>query len=240
VHRRYTAVAVALAVLLAGVGVGAALDTDQEPTTTSAGNNGGTVAVGASGSAAADPDRAVVTVAVVTTGDTATAVRDQLATDADGMRAALREAGVTDDQIRTTSYGISQTYESRESEIPRYRGVHGFRVTLDDIEAVGTVVDAAVAGGASRVERVQFTLSEEREREVRAAALADAMANARAQADALADAGDLRLDGVVDVSTTQGYGGPVAFESAADGARTSFETGPVSVTVRVQVTYAAA
>ena len=235
-HRRYTAVAVALVVLLAGVGVGAALDTDQEPTTTSAGNNGGTVAVGASGSAAADPDRAVVTVAVVTTGDTATAVRDQLATDADGMRAALREAGVTDDQIRTTSYGISQTYESRESEIPRYRGVHGFRVTLDDIEAVGTVVDAAVAGGASRVERVQFTLSEEREREVRAAALADAMANA----DALADAGDLRLDGVVDVSTTQGYGGPVAFESAADGARTSFETGPVSVTVRVQVTYAAA
>lgn len=238
-HRRYIAVAVALVVLLAGVGVGAALGTDQEPIQTTTVTDGATVAVGASGSAAADPDRAVVTVAVIATSDTATAVRDQLAADADGMRTALREAGVADDQVRTMSYGISQTYESRESETPRYRGVHGFRVTLDDIEAVGTVVDAAVAGGASQVERVQFRLSEKREREVRAAALADAMANARAQADALADAGDLTLDGVVDVSTSQGYGSLVAFESTADSARTSFETDPVSVTVQVQVTYAA-
>lgn len=235
-NRRYVAVALAAVVLLAGVGVGAALANTQESTPEE--TDGSTVAVGASGSAAADPDRALVFVAVVATGDTATDVRDQLATDADGMRAALREAGVADDQVRTASYSISQTYESRETETPRYRGYHGFQVTLDDIESVGAVVDAAVSGGASQVERVQFTLSEEREREVRAAALSDAMANADAQAAALADAGDLTLGGVTAVSTSQGYGGPV-FESAADGARTSFETGPVSVTVQVQVTYAA-
>ncbi|MFC7176247.1 SIMPL domain-containing protein [Halosegnis marinus] len=240
-ERTIAVVAVALAVLLAGVGAAAALGgTNSVQTPTAAAGDGSTVSVGASGSAEAAPDRAVVRIAVVATGDTADEARERLAENVSGMRDALRDAGVEDAQVRTTNYDLSENYQARENpDAPGYRAYHGFQVTLDDIDTVGTVIDAAVDGGATRVENVRFTLSDERARELRNEALNDAMTNARAQAETLADAGDLTLGGVHSVATSQGYyGGPVAYETAdAGGARTSVESGPVSVQVQVQVTY---
>lgn len=237
-RRSYAVVAVALAVLLAGAGVAAALGGTtgaSQPTT----DGTSTITVGASGSAETTPDRAVLRVAVVTTGDSATEVREQLAENVSAMRDALAEAGVNDAQIRTARYDLSQNYEARENpEAPEYRGYHGFHITLNDTDAVGTVIDAAVEGGATRVEDVRFTLSEEQSRELRSEALEDAMSNARGQAATLAGASDLTLDGVADVSTTEGYGGPVAYRAAtADAGGTSVESGPVSVNVQVQVTF---
>jgi uncharacterized protein YggE len=237
-RRSYAVVAVALAVLLAGAGVAAALGGTtgaSQPTTDGA----STITVGASGSAETTPDRAVVQVAVVTTADSATAARERLASNVSAMREALAEAGVDDAQIRTTRYDLSQNYEARENpSAPDYRGYHGFQITLNEIDSVGTVIDAAVEGGATRVENVRFTLSEERSRELRTEALEDAMSNARGQASTLADASNLALDGVADVSTTEGYGGPVPYRvEAADAGGTSVESGPVSVNVQVQVTF---
>ena len=237
-RRSYAVVAVALVVLLAGAGVAAALGGTtgaSQPTTDGA----STITVGASGSAQTAPDRAVVRVAVVTTADSATETRERLAANVSAMRDSLAEAGVDDSQIRTTRYDLSQNYEARDNpEAPDYRGYHGFQITLNDTDEVGTVIDAAVEGGATRVENVQFTLSEERTRELRSEALEDAMSNARGQASTLAGASDLTLDGVADVSTTQGYGGLVAYQAAtADAGGTSVESGPVSVNVQVQVTF---
>lgn len=237
-RRSYAAVAAALAVLLVGGGVAAALGGTtgaSQPTTDGA----STITVGASGSAETTPDRAVVRVAVVTTADSATEARDRLASNVSAMRDALAEAGVDDAQIRTTRYDLSQNYEARENpSAPDYRAYHGFQITLNDTDAVGTVIDAAVEGGATRVENVRFTLSEERSRELRSEALEDAMSNARGQASTLAGASGLALDGVADVSTTERYGGPVAYQTAAgDAAGTSVESGPVSVNVQVQVTF---
>lgn len=237
-QRSYAVVAVALAVLLAGAGVAAALGGTtgaSQPTT----DGTSTITVGASGSAETTPDRAVLRVAVVTTGDSATEVREGLAANVSSMRDALAEAGVDDAQIRTARYDLSQNHEARENpNAPEYRGYHGFQITLNDTDAVGTVIDAAVEGGATRVEDVQFTLSEEQSRELRSEALEDAMSNARGQATTLAGASDLTLDGVADVSTTERYGGPVAYQAAtADAGGTSVESGPVSVSVQVQVTF---
>lgn len=237
-RRSSAVVAVALAVLLVGAGAAAAIGGTtgaSQPTTDGA----STITVGASGSAEAAPDRAVLRVAVVTTADSATTAREQLASNVSAMRDALAEAGVDDTQIRTARYDLSQNYEARENpSAPDYRGYHGFQITLNDTDAVGTVIDAAVEGGATRVEDVRFTLSEERSRELRSEALEDAMANARGQASTLAGASDLTLDGVADVSTTDGYGGPVAYRvEAGDAAGTAVESGPVSVNVQVQVTF---
>lgn len=237
-RRSSAVVAVALAVLLAGAGVAAALggtaDVSQ-PTTDGA----STITVGASGAAEATPDRAVLRVAVVSTADSATEARERLAANVSAMRDALADAGVDDAQIRTVRYDLSQNYEARKNpDAPDYRGYHGFRITLNDTAAVGTVIDAAVDGGATRVEDVRFTLSEERTRELRSEALRDAMTNARGQAATLADASNLTLAGVADVSTTERYGGPVAYRvEAGDAGGTAVESGPVSVTVQVQVTF---
>jgi uncharacterized protein YggE len=235
-------VAVAVAVLLAGGGLAAAVSSNDQPAqpATQQSSDAPTVTVTGVGDAEAAADRAVVAVTVEATADSASEVREALATDADGMRGALADAGIDGDQLRTARYDISRNYESRENpDAPAYRGQHSFEIRLSDTDAVGTAIDAAVDGGASYVENVRFTLSEEARQELRTQALAEAMETARGEAETLADNGGLELTGTADISTTTDYNRPVAYaaDSGGAGAATSIDAGPVSVSVTVQVTY---
>jgi uncharacterized protein YggE len=203
-----------------------------------------TISVSASGEAEAEPDQAVLRVAVLARADDANAVREQIAENVTQMREALRDAGLSDDRIRTTSFRIEQEYreENGERRPAGFRGIHALEITLSNVSRAGTVVDTAVENGADRVDGVELTLSEERRREVRADALRDAMENARANADVIAESANLTLEGVHTAAT-----GDVRFDSvraetveadtAAGQARTEIESGPVTVSAQVQVTY---
>jgi len=205
----------------------------------------GRIDVAADGEAAASPDRATIRVAVTASGSNAQAVGDDLAAADDSLRAGLTEWGLTEEDIRTVRYDVSETYESRENpERQRYRGVHQYAIELDDVDAVGEVIDVAIDSGADEVQRIEFGLSDEREAEVRERALQNAMTNARADADVLANASDLTIDGVHAVST--GGSGVTPYrvadaaaltEGDAGGASTGIETGDVSVRVSVNVVY---
>lgn len=207
------------------------------PTNGSAGTT--TVQVAATGTVEVDPDQAVLRVAVTATAPNATAVRDRLAANVSSMRAALADAGVPDDQIRTVAFDIRQEPPDPEEPGPvRFRGVHAFEITVSNVSRVGTVLDAAVTGGANQVDQVAFTLSEATRREARADALREAVNDARADAETVTDAAGLALVGVRAISTGEADVGPVRFEAAeatADG--TEVSPGPVTVTARVQVTY---
>ncbi|UPW02159.1 SIMPL domain-containing protein [Halorussus gelatinilyticus] len=213
--------------------------TDQTNGTDRSGNS--TISVSASGQVEAEPDQAVLQVAVLASGDDANAVREQVAQNVTRMREALRNAGIADDQIRTVQYSIDQQYreENGERRPDGFQGVHAFEITLSNVSRAGPVIDAAVSNGADRVQSVQLTLSEERRREVRADALRNAMDNARADADVIAESANLTVSGVHTVST-----GDVGFSSvraealtAQSDAGTQIESGPVTVTAQVSVTY---
>ncbi|UPV76104.1 SIMPL domain-containing protein [Halorussus limi] len=238
---------VGVALLLVTAGCAGSLDpaasanaqTDQTNQTDSSGE---TIAVSASGQAEAEPDQAVLQVAVLASGDDANAVRERLAQNATRMQRALRNAGVAEDQIRTVQYGIDQQYREEDGERRPvgFQGVHAFEITLSNVSRAGPVIDAAVSNGADRVDSVQLTLSEERRREVRADALRNAMENARADAGVLAESANLTVTGVHTVSTGDVGFSPVRAEAltaqSAD-AGTQIESGPVTVTAQVSVTY---
>lgn len=235
--RTPTPLAVVLAALLVTAGalavtVPGALADDH------AGGDAATIDVSATGTATAEPDRALVYVSVVATADDAATARERVAADANAMRDALRAAGVADEQVRSVGYSLGEEYR-RDDEPRRYRAVHRYEVTLTDLDATGAVVDLAVENGANRVESVRFTLSEDARQELRADALADAMTNARAQADAVAAAADLSVAHVAHVSTGLQYGYPVYADAARaeGGASTTFDTGSVDVTATVSATY---
>jgi len=237
-----TVVGVAVLVATAGFAgaVGPSLTSADVP---QADGGGQTIDVTASGQAQAEPDQAVLQVAVVATGDDANTVRERLAENASRMQAALTDLGVPDDQIRTVAFNIDQRHD-RETPVDRpqgFAGVQAFEVTLSNVSRAGAVIDAAVANGANRVGGVELTLSEDRRREVRADALRDAMDNARSDADVLAESADLSITGVHSVST-----GDVSFQpfrtetleaDAGGGAGTTIDSGPVTVSAQVQVTF---
>lgn len=239
-------VGVALLLVLAGCSAGSPTTGTKSTPETGA---EGTIRVSGAGSATADPDQAIVRVAVTATAREAVAVRRQLADNASRLRAALEELGLAESQITTTHYDLDRDLRrpEREGEKPRvrYRGSHRFAITLNRTDRVGAVIDTAVRNGATDVDDVRFTLSTPRRRQLERSARRSAMIDARQQARQYAAAANITITGVKVISTgSRQAPRPVArtatatpAPTASAGADTDVEGGPVTVVVTVRVSY---
>ncbi|AZH26188.1 SIMPL domain-containing protein [Haloplanus aerogenes] len=225
--------------------------TDRTPATPASDS---TIRVAGSGSADAEPNQAVVRVAVVAVGPDAATARQRLAENTSRMRTALSEIGIGEDRITTRRYDIYQDRRRprEEGAEPRvqYRASHDFEITVTDPDRVGEVIDTSVRNGASEINDVSFTLSTERRRQLQQRARSAAMADARAKARALAADANLTVTGVRVIRTTS-RGVPRYADAGAGGAMTEtpvataappsdLESGPVTVTTTVEVVYEAA
>ena len=234
---------VGIALLLATAGfAGSLAPTGEASAQTEQVNATKTISVAATGQAVAEPDQAIVQVAVVASANDADVVRERLARNASNATEALRQLGIGDDQIRTVAYRIDQAYREEGGErVPDgFEGYHAFEITASNASRAGEIIDAAVSNGADRVEGVELTLSEERRREVRSEALRDALENARTNAEVIASSTNLSIVGVHSATTADLDFSPARAEltqAAADGGATTIESGPVTVTAQVQVTY---
>ncbi|MGB9986762.1 SIMPL domain-containing protein [Salarchaeum japonicum] len=218
-----------LAVLVATAGcLGGVQAASSDDTTTK------TIDVSGSETIYATPDQVVLHIAVEATGDSASDVRDQLDAGAADLTSSLESQGVASEDIVKSRYDLAvRDRESGET----YRGVHAFRVTSDDVENAGFLVDVALSNGANRVDGVQFTLSEETRADLHRQALAAAVADARGDADALADAANLSVTGVQAVSTSDvNY----VYSGSVSTASTEIRESSVAVTATVSVTVTAA
>lgn len=234
--RTFTAIALAGLLLLAGcsaapVDTAAAAPVEGDETT---------IVTTGSGSVAAQPDTAVLLLAVVATSDSADAARADAAERTDALLEALQAAGVPEDDITTVGYSLTTQYDyaGSEREAVGYRAVHTLRVEAAPGEA-GELVDAAVGAAGVEIHGVQFTLSDAAREELRGEAIDAAMTAARADADAAADASGLSVTGIEQVQIGSGPVYDVRFAETAD-AGTTFRPGEVSVQVTVTVTYRAA
>jgi len=240
-HNALLAAGVAALVVAATAGAVAFATDDAQPSGASSTDR--TISVSATGTVDADPDQAVVRVAVRATGNDSEAVRSTLAADADSLRGALDDLAV---EYETARFEVEPNHEQRERRgddaeaAPAYRGVHAFEVTVDDTSAVGDVVAAATDAGAE-VDSVRLTLSAERRSELRSNAIENAMADARSQAATIADAGNLTVTVVASVDASRQRYEPVVRETAAAGdaaeESTVIDAGDVTVTYGVEVTY---
>ena len=198
--------------------------------------------VSATGQAQAEPDQAVVRVAITAEADSVGEIRTQLANDSDDLTAALDELDV---EYETTRYDIGQQRQ-RGDQQPQfeYEGTHAYEITADDPGLAGTVVDTAAEAGAE-IEDATLTLSEQRREQVRERAIQNAVQDASNQSEAIADASDLEVVAPVSIDASQRRFVPAPFESAqaesddGSGPPTEIASGTVSVTYEVDVSYEA-
>jgi uncharacterized protein YggE len=213
-------------------------DTDTDDGTTQ------TIRVDATGSETAQPDRAVLRVAVETTGKNASVARQRLAENVSGVRSALGEMDIDDGQVTTAYFDIGRDRRrTQEGEEVVFRGRHALTVTVTQPDRVGAVIVTAVENGATDVDDVDFTLSESTRRDLRRDALAEAVENARTKAETVASASESVPEGLtvrrvrtdaVDVRRTVEYAGRARVEAAAP---TDIQGGSVDVTARVVITF---
>ena len=163
------------------------------------------------------PDRAVIALAVETTGRTAADASSANAERMSEVIEAVRRMGLEDRQIRTSRLELMPQYERtvsrdpveepREPRITGYIASNQVTVTVDDVGVVGRIMDAAVAAGANRVSSLQFEL-----RDPDAAyheAIRLAIQKARREALVIAESLGERL-GVAQTVTTSAYSAPPA------------------------------
>lgn len=165
-----------------------------------------TITVNGNASVKRAPDVAVIQLAVETVASTAAEASDQNAALMNDVLAAVRSQGVPSSSIRTERLELQPRYEEprnrveQEPRIVGYRAVNQVTVRLDDVTAVGGVVDAAVRAGANRVTGIRFELSDPES--AYHEALQEAVAKARAEAEVVASALGKRLGEPLHVSTS--------------------------------------
>jgi uncharacterized protein YggE len=132
----------------------------------------------------AKPDRAIIDIGVVTQAATAQAAAGQNATRLDAVVRALKAAVGSAAEIKTISYSLEPNYRypkpGGQAEVAGYTARNTVQVTTPDLSSAGNIIDAATKAGANNVDRLQFTLKDDRA--ARAEALREAAAKAKAGA----------------------------------------------------------
>lgn len=116
------------------------------------------------------PDIALVRLGVETTSPSVTEARDEAATAMEAVVNAVKNNGLADEDIQTTSFNIWPQYDRQEVVTNGVRSsvrvLSGYTVSNDavikvrDLDAVGTIIDDVVdAGGdAARINGIDFSI----------------------------------------------------------------------------------
>jgi uncharacterized protein YggE len=148
-----------------------------------------TVSVTGTGRVSLTPDRAGFTVGVQTLAPSLTAATQENAARMTAILGALRQAGATDRELRTTGLSIYPQMAPEPGNKPRivaYQVSNNLTVTRDDVATIGKLLEAAVQAGANTVSGVNFTVKDSARG--RDSGLQAAFAEAKAKADVLARA----------------------------------------------------
>lgn len=202
------------------------------------------IQVSGTGSVEVSPDRADVAFAMETRAAQANEAASTNADAMDAVLAALREADLPGLTLATFGYSLRPEYSSnnnqRTREIVAYTALNNVRATIEDVDAVGRLIDVAIGAGANRVSSISFYASDTEA--ARTEALAEAVRSARAEAQVIAEAlgyslgPPLEINGGADRPVPRPYQAEAMVSMRA--ADTPIEAGDQTVTANVSIRFA--
>jgi uncharacterized protein len=185
------------------------------------------------------PDRAQLTLGVVTEDTTVSNAQqknNELITE---IISALNTLGIPEDQIKTVTYRIEPRYDfiDGQQQFRAYEVTHMVQVIVEDLTQTGAVVDAAVENGANMVTSIQFTVADPTN--LYREALQLALEDARGKANAMTDTLNVSLVETPVKVIERSVGGPVRFYDGAmlSSAATPIQPGSISIQASVEVIY---
>ena len=203
--------------------------------------------VRASGEAtvSAQPDQARISVGVTTIATTAEEASAQNATKIASVLTSLKSLVKSAGEMRTTNYSVDPQYRYAEGKSPAITGYQAnqtIELTLNDVQMMGKVIDAASKNGANNLNQIEFRLKDDHA--IKEQALAKATAEAKSHAETIAKALGVTVAGVAYAETNEGEPirprmAPMMAMKAQQAAPTQIESGNVethaSVTVFLEI-----
>lgn len=189
----------------------------------------------------AQPDTAIINIAVVTQSKRAIDAQQENAGKSDALIRAVKNVAGTGAEIKTSGYSLQPQRIYKEGQPPTitgYEARNGVTVTLNELKKIGAVIDAAGEAGANDVTGISFVLRQDRA--ARDQALNDATREALSKAQVIAQALGGRVIRVVEVQE-EGFQRPQpiyqtdAFMARTAAAATPVEVGSLDITSKVQL-----
>ncbi|UVI30584.1 SIMPL domain-containing protein [Paenibacillus spongiae] len=239
-------------VLAAAIGIGMVIGTGgPKPEVQAAAADGGVerglITVSGNGELQVAPDVAYINVGIETRAAMAKEAQAKNASQFAAMEKVLYDTyKLAKKDVKTISFYVQPEYKYNEkdgtSKVTGYVATHTVQITSRNLEGIGQLLDSLSAAGANRIEGVTFNTEKQEQYELQA--LEKAMANAKAKAETLARAAGRSIKGVAAISQGNVSSNPIfqrnvafASDESAANAKTSIQTGEITVTTSVSVAY---
>lgn len=204
------------------------------------------VSVVGEGIVQAQPDVARITIGVEVFDASLANAQAEAARRMDAVVAKLKADGIADTDIRTVNYSVTPQYDQQNNNqnqqvLRGYTVSNQVEVRTTNVAGLGTLVDDAVAAGATRIFGISFEASDVES--LKNQARDQAMANAAAKAQQLARGAGVALGRpvVIEESDTGGVNPIQAVApraAAAPATTTPIQPGQLQISTTVRVTYA--
>jgi len=191
----------------------------------------------------AQPDTAILTIAVVTQNRSAITAQQENAAKSDEVVRVLKTVAGTGAEVKTSGYSLQPQRVYKEGQPPTISGYEArnmVTVTMSDLTKIGNVIDAAAQAGSNDVSGIAFTLRQDRP--ARDRALGEATREAISKAQVIAQALGGRVVRIVEVQEEGFQQRPPVpvyqaetFMAAKSAVATPIEVGSLEISSRVQV-----
>ena len=148
------------------------------------------ISVTGTATSSVEPDLLVITFGVETQEKTAKQALESNSQLMNAAVSAIQSVGISDDELSTSRFNIHPVYDSYRDEKGKYtQELIGYRVTnsisveTTNLNLAADIIDSAVAVGANRVDSVYFTLSPEKQLDIKDDLIGKAVLNAKDKAE---------------------------------------------------------
>ncbi len=153
--------------------------------------------VSGEGKVTVTPDVALLNLGMSTKKNTVKLAQAEANTVINSLTKALKEFGVDDRDIKTTNFSVYPDYDN--SRIVGYQVNINLTITVRNIDKVNDILDKASALGVNSVGGIQFTVADDKLKELTKEARLKAIKDAKEKASELANLSGMTLGKIVNI-----------------------------------------
>ncbi|NLM26335.1 MAG: SIMPL domain-containing protein [Firmicutes bacterium] len=192
------------------------------------------------------PDIVYISLGVETKHSSAEAAAKKNALIMNQVYTALKDLGLTEQQITTSGYQIYSSTQvlnrgtDQEKTITTYHVNNRVNISTKNLEQIGQIIDNAIKAGANQVQNVRFDI--ENKQQMQLQALKNAVQQGKAKAEAMAEAAGITLGGLANMSESYSSYTPMMDTIAVKAealafSNTTINPGQVEVSATVSMNY---
>jgi uncharacterized protein YggE len=191
------------------------------------------------------PDVAYINIGVNIENENPSIAQNENKVKMDKIVSSLKKYGLTDDDLTTLNYSIYKNYRYiKDDEREEYYVVsNSLKITINDIESIGKIIDVATNAGANNINSIQFSVLDDSKYYNDALKLA--MESAKDKATSVMNVFEetpSKPKSVVEISNNYGATrdtGNMLMKSEAmyDSVSTPIQAGDITISARVKIIY---